>query len=139
MSPTMTITIPIISRPTTSCPPGPATAGDSRTAIPIITAGSITKINLPLGADRTAEYYFPRYLAVPPEQMFITTYYNPFETRGQRYIPYCRRGRRPSGGRARPVASAALPVSPYADEPDTPVVKIPASTRAGSSRGRSGR
>ena len=45
-------------------------------------------VYLPLGADRTAEYYFPRYFAVPPEQMFIQTYYNPFETRGQRYIPY---------------------------------------------------
>ena len=32
---------------------------------------------LPLNADRTAEYYFPRYYVVPPEQMFFPTYYNP--------------------------------------------------------------
>ena len=56
--------------------------------------------------------------------MFIQTYYNPFETRGQRYIPYIGAGGdhpwadRPSG-------SGALPVSPYADEPDTPVVRVP--------------
>lgn len=80
--------------------------------------------NLPLGADRTADYYFPRYFAVPPEQMFIPTYYNPFETRGQRYIPYVGGdGDHPAGGP--PVSSSALPVSPYADDSDTPVVKIP--------------
>ncbi len=74
--------------------------------------------NLPLGADRTAEYYFPRFFAVPPEQMFTQTYYNPFETRGQRYIPYVGAGGdHPAGGP--PLASAALPVSPYADEPNT--------------------
>jgi hypothetical protein len=80
--------------------------------------------NLPLGADRTAEYYFPRYFAVPANQMFIQTYYNPFETRGQRFIPFTGAGGdHPAGGPA--ISSAALPVSPYADEPDTPVVKIP--------------
>ncbi len=31
-------------------------------------------VDLPLGADRTPEYYFPRFLAVPPEQMFLQTY-----------------------------------------------------------------
>jgi hypothetical protein len=81
--------------------------------------------NLPLGADRTAEYFFPRYFAVPPEQMFIQTYYNTFETRGQRYIPYCGAGgEHPAGGVA--PASASLPVSPYADSPDSePVVTVP--------------
>ena len=72
-------------------------------------------VYLPLGADRTAEYYFPRYFAVPPEQMFLQTYYNPFETRGQRYIPYCGAGGdHPMGGP--PTASSHLPVSPYADD-----------------------
>lgn len=84
-------------------------------------------VDLPLGADRTPDYYFPRYLAVPPEQMFIQTYYNPFETRGQRDIPYCGAGGdHPMGGPA--PASAALPVSPYADERETPVVRVPALT-----------
>ena len=75
-------------------------------------------VDLPLGADRTAEYYFPRYFAVPPQQMFIQTYYNPFKTRGQEYIPYSGAGGdHPMGGP--PLASASLPVSPYAAEPDT--------------------
>src|SRR5262249_41384536 len=33
-------------------------------------------VYLPLGADRTAEYFFPRYLAVPAAQMFPETYYD---------------------------------------------------------------
>jgi hypothetical protein len=80
---------------------------------------------LPLGADRTAEYYFPRYMAAPPEQLFFPTYYNCFETRGQRYIPYCAAGgEHPMGGP--PPASAELPMSPYAAIPETgPVVPIP--------------
>jgi hypothetical protein len=81
--------------------------------------------NLPLGADRTPEYYFPRYLAVPPDQMFTQTYYNPFVTRGQRYIPYSGAGGdHPMGGP--PLDSAELPVSPYADSPDMePLVTVP--------------
>jgi hypothetical protein len=82
-------------------------------------------VYLPLGADRTAEYYFPRYFAVPPEQMFITTFYNPFQTQGQQYIPYCGAGGdHPMGGP--PLASSELPVSPYAASPDTaPLVRVP--------------
>jgi hypothetical protein len=81
-------------------------------------------VDLPLGSDRTAEYFFPRYLAIPPEQMFLQTYYNPFETRGQRFLPFVAAGGdHPAGGP--PVGSASLPVSPYANEPDTPVVRIP--------------
>jgi hypothetical protein len=80
---------------------------------------------LPLGADRTAEYYFPRYHAVPPQQMFLQTYYNAFETRGQRYIPYAAAGgEHPMGGA--PLASAELPVSPYAAlNESAPVVPVP--------------
>ena len=56
---------------------------------------------LPLGADRTAEYYFPRYFALPPDQMFLPTYYNPYMTRGQRYIAYAGcGGDHPAGGPA---------------------------------------
>jgi hypothetical protein len=80
---------------------------------------------LPLGADRTAEYFFPRFLSSPPMQMIPQTYYNPFETRGQRYIPYCAAGGdHPAGGP--PPASAHLPVSPYAATPDdVPVIVVP--------------
>jgi hypothetical protein len=82
-------------------------------------------VYLPLGADRTAEYFFPRYFAVPPEQMFITTFYNPFQTQGQQYIPYCGAGGdHPMGGP--PLASSELPASPYAASPDTaPLVRVP--------------
>jgi hypothetical protein len=81
-------------------------------------------VDLPLGSDRTAEYYFPRYMAVPPEQMFIQTYYNPFETRGQRYIPYTGAGGdHPAGGP--PPGAGTMPITPYTDEPDTPVVRVP--------------
>ena len=69
---------------------------------------------LPLGPDRNAEYFFPRYFAVPPEQMFLPTYYNPYTTRGQRDIPFSGGGGwHPMGGP--PVDSAALPVKPKAE------------------------
>ena len=80
---------------------------------------------LPLGADRTPEYYFPRFLAVSPAQMFPQTYYNCFETRGQRYIPYVGGGGdHPMGGP--PPGSSHLPVSPYTAAPnDKPLVEVP--------------
>ncbi len=80
---------------------------------------------LPLNGDRNADYYFPRYFAVPPEQMFLQTYYNPYETRGQRYLPYVADGgAHPAGGP--PPGPADLPVSPYAAETGTkPVTTIP--------------
>lgn len=68
---------------------------------------------LPLNADRTAEYYFPRYYTAPPEQMFFPTYYNPYETRGQRYLPYVAGGgAHPAGGV--PPGPSDLPKRPYA-------------------------
>lgn len=80
---------------------------------------------LPIGADRTAEYYFPRYFSAPPEQLFLWTFWNPYQTCGQRYIPYCGAGgEHPMGGA--PVSSAALPLKPFTDTPDTgPLVPIP--------------
>jgi hypothetical protein len=69
---------------------------------------------LPLGANRTAEYYFPRYVSVPANQAFMSTYYNPYLTRGQRYVAYAGcGGDHPMGGP--PLASAELPVHPYQD------------------------
>jgi hypothetical protein len=68
--------------------------------------------NLPLGADRTADWYFQRQFSVPVNQMFIPTYYNAYVTRGQRYIPYSGCGGcHPMGGP--PIASAATPIHPY--------------------------
>ena len=78
-----------------------------------------------MAGDRTAEYYFPRYFAVPPEQMFLPSYYNPYQTRGQRYLPYIAAGgAHPAGGA--PVGPSDLPVSPYASETgSTPVTPVP--------------
>ena len=67
---------------------------------------------LPLGANRTPEYYFPRNFALPPRQLFPQTYYNPYVTNGQRYIPYVAcGGDHPAGGS--PTGSSMLPVHPY--------------------------
>lgn len=67
---------------------------------------------LPLGADRTPDYNFPRNFALPPVQMFLPSYYNPYVTRGQRYIPYvgCG-GAHPAGGP--PSGPAVTPMHPY--------------------------
>jgi hypothetical protein len=67
---------------------------------------------LPLAANRTPDYFFPRYLAVPPAQAFFPTYYNTYVMRGQRYIPYTAcGGAHPFGGPA--PASAARAIHPY--------------------------
>jgi hypothetical protein len=67
---------------------------------------------LPLGANRIAEYHFPRYLALPADQMFMPTYYNPYTTRGQRFLPYANcGGEHPAGGPA--VIPGNTPVNPY--------------------------
>ena len=85
--------------------------------------------NLPLGADRTAEYFFPRYFAVPPDQMFIQTYYNPYETRGQRYIPLLWKRRRRSSDGGRPPSSAVLACfCPMQTNWRRPVVRVPGLT-----------
>ena len=42
---------------------------------------------LPLAADRTPDYYFPRYLAYPATQVWLPNYYNPYVSRGQRFLP----------------------------------------------------
>jgi hypothetical protein len=83
--------------------------------------------NLPLGADRTADYFFRRYYSVPADQMFMAVYYNPYLTRGQRYIAYtgCAPGFHPAGGL--PQGSANTPLHPYQDTLGTgPRVTIPA-------------
>jgi hypothetical protein len=82
---------------------------------------------LPLGADRTADYFFRRYFSVPVDQMFMTTYYNPYLTKGQRYIPYTACSAtafHPAGGPA--LGSANTPLHPYQDTLGTgPRLSIP--------------
>lgn len=82
---------------------------------------------LPLGADRTADYYFPRYFSAPPEQMFMGTYYNAYVDRGQRYIPYTGAGGdHPAGGL--PLDTAETPMHPYTSldnsQPVTPAPSL---------------
>ncbi|GAC1447569.1 MAG: hypothetical protein NVSMB9_29890 [Isosphaeraceae bacterium] len=81
---------------------------------------------LPLGANRTPEYYFPRYNALPPPQLILPGYYNSYVTRGQRYLPFAGcGGEHPAGGP--PVGSAYTPTHPYLDTlGNGPSVAVPA-------------
>jgi hypothetical protein len=80
---------------------------------------------LPLGADRTADYFFPRYLALMPQQAFLPQYYNPYIQRGQRYVPYAGCGGAHPFGMAAP-ASADTSLHPDRDARATePVVPVP--------------
>lgn len=83
-------------------------------------------VQLPLGADRTPDYYFPRFFAAPPQAMFFPTYYNKYTTRGQRYLPYsgCGGGIHPA---SEPVVGySTTPVTPYTDRAEHgPVVPVP--------------
>jgi hypothetical protein len=80
---------------------------------------------LPLGADRTTEYYFRRYFSAPPEQAFLSSYYNPYLMRGQRYIPFVGNGGwHPAGGA--PPDTALTPERPYsALSGNRPVTRVP--------------
>jgi hypothetical protein len=106
-------------------PPGPGDGWGFPNGSPSGNGWFDPGVYLPLNGDRTADYYFPRYHAVPPEQMFLTTYYNPFETRGQRFIPFdAGGGAHPAGGP--PLGPSDLPVSPYASLPNaSPVTSVP--------------
>ncbi|QDV35130.1 hypothetical protein [Tautonia plasticadhaerens] len=68
--------------------------------------------SLPIREDRTTSYYFRRYMAVPAPSMFLPSYYNPFVTRGQRFIPYTGMGGHHAAGGA-PTGSAMTQVTPY--------------------------
>lgn len=83
---------------------------------------------LPIGADRTPEYYFPRYMAVIPTQLFLPTYFNSYESRGQRFIPYTNCGGwHPAGGP--PPLSSHMPEHPGLDEAAAgPSVALPRYT-----------
>jgi len=76
---------------------------------------------LPLGPNRTSDYFFPRYLSVPPQQMFLSTYYNAYENKGQRYLPYTGMGGdHPMGGP--PLDTAITPTQPYSSLNNSPPV-----------------
>jgi hypothetical protein len=72
---------------------------------------------LPLGANRTADYFFGRQFAFTPQAMFLPTYYNPYLMRGQRYIPYSGCGgdhpfgAEPQGSSMTPYVTSAAPAS----------------------------
>ncbi len=83
---------------------------------------------LPIGGDRTPDYFFPRNFALPASQSFPTSYYNPYVTSGQRYISYTGCGGDHPGGRA-PTGSAELPKHPYSNIVGSrPVVPPPSFT-----------
>lgn len=74
---------------------------------------------LPLGANRTPDYFFPRHFATLPEQVFLPSYYNPYVQRGQRYIPYTACGGcHPNGGPARSTSETST--HPYEDQISAP-------------------
>ena len=81
---------------------------------------------IPLGADRTPDYFARRYFMLPPIQAVMPTYWNPYETRGQRFIPYAGcGGQHPMGGP--PMGSSSTPVHPYQRAINaTPLVAPPA-------------
>lgn len=81
--------------------------------------------NLPIGGDRTPDYFFQRQFSVPPGQMFLPTYYNVYTTRGQRYLPYVGCGGDHPAGKA-PLAGGTTPEHPYAENANyQPVVAPP--------------
>ena len=81
---------------------------------------------LPIREDRTTSYYFRRYMSVPPQTLFMPTYYNPFVTRGQRFVPYIGCGGFHSAG-GPPSGPANLPVTPYSDIAQSqPLQPVPA-------------
>jgi hypothetical protein len=69
---------------------------------------------LPLTADRTPDYFFPRYLALPATQQCLPNFYNPYISRGQRFIPYAGcGGLHPASGP--PTATAVEAMHPYTE------------------------
>jgi hypothetical protein len=69
---------------------------------------------LPMVQDRTSEYHFPRYMAVPATQLWLPNYYNPYVSRGQRYMPYAGCGG-PHAMSGPPEGSAMESVHPYTE------------------------
>lgn len=70
---------------------------------------------IPLGADRNPDYYFHRYNAVPATQLFFPSYYNPYISRGQRFLPYAGCGGCVHPMSGPPIRSAEEHVHPYSE------------------------
>jgi hypothetical protein len=80
---------------------------------------------LPICSGRSSEYYLQRYFMLPPCQLMLPQYFNPYVMRSQRYIPYTGCG----GCHAfsEPIKPTYLSLKPYDNEPadPTPVVRVP--------------
>jgi hypothetical protein len=67
--------------------------------------------------DRTTEYYVQRYMMLPPEQLMLPQYFNPYIMRSQRYIPYTG-----CGGChpfSQPITPTTLSMRPYDEGPSS--------------------
>ncbi len=83
---------------------------------------------IPLAEGRTAEYHFLRQYSIPPEQMFISTYYNPYISQGQRYVPWTNCGG-PHPASNAPSGPGDMPAHPYDETIGTgPRVAVPTFT-----------
>ncbi len=71
--------------------------------------------SLPLGGDRIPDYFFRRQYALPASELFMVNYYNPYLTRGQRYLPYSGAGGAHPAG-CLPTGSSEMPMYPYQDQ-----------------------
>ena len=68
--------------------------------------------HVPLTADRTPDYFFRRYNVIPATQLYFPGYYNPYISRGQRFLPFAGcGGPHPLSGPA--LQSAEEKVHPY--------------------------
>ncbi len=76
------------TRTTSCCPLSRVTESGYRNGNPDGYGWFDHGVMMPLTADRTPDYYFPRYMVVPPTQLFMPNYYNPYVSRGQRFIPF---------------------------------------------------
>lgn len=111
--------------PANTLPPGPGLGWGFANGNPDGYGWFDRGIALPVYTGRNPDYFFPRYYAMPPEQMFLGTYYNPYLTRGQRFIPYTGCGG-PHPASNPPLASAATPYEPYLDTlNNTPRGQVP--------------
>jgi hypothetical protein len=80
---------------------------------------------LPICSGRNSEYHLQRYWMLPPIQLMMPQYFNPYVMRSQRYIPYTGCG----GCHAfsEPITPTHLSMKPYDEEAidPTPVIRVP--------------
>jgi hypothetical protein len=125
----VTMTYPRCLQPATfPLPPGPGYGWGFPNGAPVGHGYFDPGTCIPLGADRTTDYFFRRYYSAPTDQLFMATYYNPYMSRGQRYVPYAGcGGEHPAGGLA--LSPAETPMNPYQNTIGSgPQVPIPGFT-----------